>query len=125
MDLVRDNEDGFKAIQMAVQIPNNDQDLAVPLFKLTDGVAGSSAGLVCAQLSGVKQSVIDRAKEILLAMRQGRALQPLPEILSYQLNLSESSKETIAKFLFDNWSNASDEEVAHFYEAMSLEQKAT
>ena len=64
MNLLVDGEKGVKALQMAVHIPAHSEEDAVPLFVLEEGVASSSAGLVCAKIAGVKEAVTTRASEI-------------------------------------------------------------
>lgn len=116
MNLLTDGADGFKALQMAVQVPERTNELAVPLFKLQEGIASCSAGLVCAKISGVKKSVIDRAREIVTAMRSGERVQPLTEILDNELGYSHRSKQLFAHFLKANWKDSSDDDVLRFRE---------
>jgi len=114
MSLVVDGSDGFKALQMEVQVPERTQDVAVPLFKLEEGIASSSAGLVCAKMSGVKKSVIDRANEIVTAMKRGEKVQPLTEILNSELGFSDHTKNVVSSFIRTNWKEASDDDVVRF-----------
>lgn len=114
MGLLSDGVDGVKALNMAVQIPETTQDTAVPLFKLKDGVASSSAGLVCAEMAGVKRAVIERATEIVAAVKERRWVQPLAEILRGNLFLSESAKDTLDQFVRTDWTKASDNDVDGF-----------
>jgi len=118
MKLVTDGEDGIKALQMAVQVPENTNDVALPLFRLTEGIANSSAGLVCAQMSGVKESVVERAREIVAAMKTGKKVQPLSEILYKELNFSQHKKEVIADFLKTDWEKASGDDMLRFREEL-------
>lgn len=67
---------------MTVHVPstakdNNNDDDAVPLFKLERGIAVTSAGLVCAKMAGVNVHVNKSAKEMLNAMKQGRPVRPV------------------------------------------------
>lgn len=108
MKLIRDEEDGFKALRMAVHLPETSGEAAAPLFKLEEGVANSSAGLVCAKMAGVKEAVIARAHEIVQAAQNGRKVQPLIEILRGTLDLSAIAKEALDDFIKTDWTSASD-----------------
>jgi len=83
LELLKDGVDGTTVLRMAVHLPNvfdegmENDDNAVPLFKLERGVAVTSAGLVCAKLAGVSKSVRDRARSILFAMRNVNRLAPV------------------------------------------------
>lgn len=81
--LLRDGIGGVKAFQMAIRVPDKGEDaLATPLFQLQSGVAKSSAGLVCARRAGLQKSVVDRAKQVISALKDGIALKPYPPALS-------------------------------------------
>jgi DNA mismatch repair protein MSH5 len=114
MCLLSDGVDGVKALSMDVQIPETTKDTAAPLFKLKEGVASSSAGLVCAEMAGVKRAVIDRAAEIVAAVKGRRQVQPLAEILRGNLFLSESAKDTLDQFVRTDWTKASDNDIDRF-----------
>jgi DNA mismatch repair protein MSH5 len=114
MGLLSDGVDGIKAMNMAVQIPQTTNDTAVPLFKLRDGVSSSSAGIVCAEMAGVKRAVIERAAEIVAAVKDRRQVQPLAEILRDHLALSESAKDTLDQFVRTDWKKASDNDLDAF-----------
>ena len=109
MGLLTDGIDGVKAVNMAVQIPNLEsmQEIAMPLFKLQDGVASSSAGLVCAEIAGLKPAVVQRAGEIVAAVKERKQVQPLAEILRGNLLLSDLAKETLDQFIRTDWSKVS------------------
>ncbi len=106
MGLIVDGENGIKALQMAVHIPGHSEDDAVPLFVLEEGVASSSAGLVCAKIAGVKEAVITRANEIVQAVKERRKVQPLVEILRSHLDLSTVAKDVLNEFIRTNWQDA-------------------
>jgi DNA mismatch repair protein MSH5 len=114
MGLLRDGESGIKALRMAVQVPGTYEEIAAPLFKLEEGVASSSAGLVCAKMAGVKDAVIERATVIVQAMKERRQVQPLPEILRSSVGLSSLAKEALGQFISTDWSGASDDELNDF-----------
>ena len=82
---------------MAVQVPATTEEIAAPLFKLEEGVASSSAGLVCARMAGVKNAVIERATEIVQAVKDRHLVKPLPEILRSSLGLSPLAKDARAR----------------------------
>ena len=116
LGLVVDGADGIKALQMKVYVPETGN--ATPLFQLEDGIATSSAGLVCAKMAGVRPAIITRAGEIIGAMKTGHRVEPLTEILCDELELSVSAKETVGYCMFGktDWIQASNEEIAHFRE---------
>jgi DNA mismatch repair protein MSH5 len=114
MNLVRDGEDGFKALRMGIRVPETTDEAAIPLFKLEEGVASSSAGLVCAKMAGVKDAVVERAEEIVRAVKERRKVEPLVEILRDNVNLSDLQKETVYEFLATEWEDATNEEVDQF-----------
>jgi DNA mismatch repair protein MSH5 len=114
MGLVVDGEMGVKALRMAVHIPGKSGEDAVPLFVLEEGVASSSAGLVCAKIAGVKDAVIARASEIVQAVKERRKIQPLTEILRGHLDLSTVAKEVLKEFIETNWQDASKESINLF-----------
>ena len=127
--LLCDNENGISALQMAVQLPskstNNQEgdssddnkqsstEYAVPLFRLERGVAESSAGLVCANMAGVKRPIVDRAEEIIDTLRNGRPIEPLMEIFRQQLEAWPISARRALCIFVNNtdWKNATDEQV--------------
>jgi len=109
-----DDIDGIRGLRMAVHIPDDADQQAVPLFTLERSVAFSSAGLACAQMAGVKRSVIDRAKEIVEASQQRRRVQPLTEILRGSLSLAPDRKELIPDLLETDWKSAPDNVVHDF-----------
>lgn len=111
MNLLKDGESGIKAHQMAVQIQDTGSQSAFPLFRLKEGVASSSAGLLCAEMAGLKQSILQRAAEILEATKAQRQVSPLTEILRDNLNLKENQRHAISKFLLTDWSSATVDDV--------------
>lgn len=114
LDLVHDGIEGIKASRMTVHWPSEDEpNQAVPLFKLEDGVANSSAGLSCAQTAGVHRDVIGRAHEIISALKNGDKVEPSMDVIRPKLdNLSVDAKEALTLFLrHPNWKSASDSDV--------------
>jgi len=130
LGLLVDGHDGVKVLQMAVHIPESaseeeeeeeDDDDAVPLFKLDEGVAKSSAGLVCAKLAGVHSDVVSRAREILGALKEGNSVKPIPAKENSNSAFQPSSKTALRHFLgVDSWTVASDEEVKRLQEKIGL-----
>lgn len=114
MGLIPEDDSGFRALRMAVHIPKNDKEQAVPLFRLEVGVASSSAGIVCAEMAGVKPAVIDRAREIVHATREKRKVSPLAEILRVQMKLSEGACLLLAQFLENDPDEMTDAEIEEF-----------
>jgi DNA mismatch repair ATPase MutS len=114
MNLMRDSSAGIRALNMEVQIPECDRETAAPLFKLRQGVAQSSAGLACAKLSGVKESVLKRAREIMTATKDGRRIEPITEVLRNAF--ADGEREAVAALLTTDWKNADDEALSDFRE---------
>ena len=114
MGLIVNGENGIKALRMAVHIPGHSDDDAVPLFVLEEGVASSSAGLVCAKIAGVKEAVISRANEIVQAVKERRKVQPLVEILRCHIDLATVSNDVLSEFIRTNWQEASKESINLF-----------
>lgn len=97
---------------MSIHVPESDEDDAIPLFKLEDGVASSSAGLICARMAGLNKKVVDRASEIIHALREGKQVRPLPERLNPNSPFQPNVKSAIRLFLaVDSWATASDEDL--------------
>ena len=112
LGLLEYGKGGVKAVQMSVFVPESEDDDAVPLFKLEDGVASSSAGLVVARLAGLNKKVVSRADGIIQALRSGRQVKPLPESMNCNSPFQASVKSAIRLFLaVDGWADASDEDV--------------
>jgi DNA mismatch repair protein MSH5 len=114
MGLIPEAEHGFRALRMAVHFPENDREQAKPLFRLEVGVASSSAGIVCAEMAGVKPAVIDRAREIVHATREKRKVSPLAEILRVQIGLTKEACELLSQFLEKDPEEMSDDEIEEF-----------
>ncbi|KAL9179395.1 hypothetical protein ACHAXT_008685 [Thalassiosira profunda] len=113
LGLLKDGQDGVKAVQMSIHVPQTDEDDAVPLFKLEDGVAQSSAGLVCARMAGLNRKVVDRASDIISALKGGEQVKPLPESMNANSPFQPNVRSAIRLFLaVDSWANASDEDLA-------------
>lgn len=121
MNLLQDGENGMKAMQMVVQISGSSADEMEPLFMLEDGVASSSAGLACARKAGVKEAVLERANELVQALKGRRKVQPLVEILRKSLDLSQESKDFLDAFVSKGWIDATDSEVDLFLSTIQYE----
>jgi DNA mismatch repair protein MSH5 len=124
MDMLRDGESGLKALQMSVKIPKKSTDLAIPLFKLDEGVADSSAGLACAKMAGLKQGIIDRAGELIKATKDGEEIRPLEEILRNDLPFSELEIDVLRRLVDNDWSEATDLVIENFLEGIRQLRKA-
>ena len=121
LGLLSDGYDGIKVLQMAVHIPDSDDDDAVPLFNLEEGVAKSSAGLMCAKMAGVHSDVIGRAREILGALKEGHTVKPIPAKLNSNSAFQPSAKAAIRHFLgVASWTEESDEEVNKLQDKIRL-----
>lgn len=119
MALLRDEFDGVRALRMDVKIPESPDEVAMPLFKLERGVASSSAGLVCAKIAGVKQSVVKRAGEIIKATKERRKVEPLAEILHRHFGLDDKAEKLLKTFFSTNWTEADDDIVEFFWEQLN------
>jgi len=119
LGLFKDDMDGIKVLRMAVHIPSSvdDDGDPIPLFKLEDGVAESSAGLACAKMAGVNRNVVERAQEILTALKTGHPVEPI----SSKINLNSISQSNVQRALsfflsVDSWNKISEDEIARFKE---------
>ena len=111
MSVIQDGVDGIKARRMAIHLPSDNEDGASPLFKLEDGVASSSAGLICAKKTGLSSKVIDRAKDIIQSMRERRQIDPLEEATP-EVIISSAETDILHHYLsVDAWQNASEEDL--------------
>jgi len=113
-NLIKDGENGIKALNMAVHIPETTEEIAMPLFHLKEGVARSSAGLVCAKMAGVKREVIKRANEVIEAVKEHQQVKPLMEIYRSSLQLSTTERSLLTKAVKTDWSQAGDQEIEDF-----------
>lgn len=120
MNIVQDKTSGFKARRMAIHVPNDDEDDASPLFKLEDGVASSSAGLICAKRAGLNHKIVDRAKEIIKTIRDRHPILPLNEAMPETSELLNEEKEMLQFFFtVDSWENANDTELCTLIQKLS------
>jgi DNA mismatch repair protein MSH5 len=120
----QDGQDGVKALQMAIKIPTHQKDSAVPLFKLEDGIANSSAGIICARMAGVERSVLERASAIVVASKNQQQVAPRIEILRGDHVHVEAQVELVRKFAGTRWGSASDRQVDKLmYEVAKLKLK--
>lgn len=118
---IRDNVDGYKALQMSVHIPESKDDDAIPLFKLEDGVAKSSAGLLCAKMAGVNTNIIARADEILTALKTGTPVKPIPNKMNPNTAFQPTAKAALRLFLeVDSWIDATDEQLARLEQMIAM-----
>mmetsp|Transcript_8433 Transcript_8433/g.15261 ORF Transcript_8433/g.15261 Transcript_8433/m.15261 type:complete len:351 (-) Transcript_8433:646-1698(-) len=118
LGLMKDGEGGIQAHRMAVHLPDSDEeDAATPLFKLESGIASSSAGLVCARAAGVNKRVVNRAKDIIEALREGTQV---PAISVSKAVLTTSSKEAVRSLVkINSWNNASESEIRGMLQKIS------
>ena len=117
LGLLEDGKDGIKAVRMRIHVPESDEDDAIPLFKLEEGIACSSAGLVCARMAGLKSNVVDRASDIITAVKQGTQVRPLPESVNANSPFRPNVRSAIRLFLaVDSWTDASEEDVTLLHE---------
>ena len=95
---------------MSVHIPDSNEDDAVPLFRLEEGVANSSAGLVCAKMAGVHVDVITRAQEIISALNTGDPVKPIAANLNSHATFRQEEKDVLRCFLgVSDWADESED----------------
>ena len=95
---------------MSVHIPDSNEDDAVPLFRLEEGVANSSAGLVCAKMAGVHVNVISRAQEIISALNTGDPVKPIAANLNSHATFRQEEKDALRCFLgVSDWADQSED----------------
>jgi DNA mismatch repair protein MSH5 len=112
MNVIQDQTNGIKARRMAIHLPKDEEDGASPLFKLEDGVASSSAELICAKKAGVNYEVISRAKEIIQTMRERRQIQPMAKSMPQLPELSSGETDMLHfYFSVNSWERASEEQL--------------
>ncbi|KAL3932034.1 MAG: hypothetical protein SGBAC_011039 [Bacillariaceae sp.] len=121
LGVIQDNINGFKARRMAIHIPDNNDGMVVPLFNLEDGVAESSAGLICAKRAGLNPYIVSRAKEIIQTMKNGRQITPLREAAPPEFEVSTEERDML-KHLFnvESWEFAGDKELRTLIQKVSL-----
>ena len=121
LKLLSDGKDCVKVLHMAVHIPDSDDNQAIPLFKLEDGTAKSSAGVICAKMAGVHEDVIKRAREILGALKNGHQVKPIPAKLNSNSVFQAPAKRALRHFLANNaWKDESDSELEALQREISL-----
>ena len=106
--MLRDGVDGIKVLQMMVHLPETDEEDAVPLFQLTDGISKTSAGLVCAKMANLNISVVKRAHEIISSMKTGEPVHAIPSDLNANSAFQPIAQRTLRHVLgVSSWENAS------------------
>ena len=118
LSLLTDGRGGVTTFKMGVHLPENSDDSAVPLFKLSRGVANSSDGLLCGKMAGLDHVVLARAEEVLAAIKGGKSIRGVrPTELS---RLDELEREMLRRFLQKgpNWKFASDKELNELKECI-------
>ena len=107
---------------MAVHIPDSkDDDAVVPLFRLEEGVANSSAGFVCAKMTGVYIDVISRAQEIISVLKSRDSVKPIAANLNSHATFRQEEKDALRFFLgICVWSNGSEKTVDILNEKVKL-----
>jgi DNA mismatch repair protein MSH5 len=114
MDILQDCSNGFKARRMAIQLPNDDNEEqdATPLFKLEDGVASSSAGLICAKRAGLNPKIVSRAGDIIQTISARHPILPLKEAMLSDYYVTGRDCDML-KFFFsvNSWQEAGEEDL--------------
>ena len=100
---------------MAVHVPSDEKDIAEPLFRLEEGVADSSAGIICAKMAGLSPDVVKRAKEIVHALKEGKHIDVNPNVF-----ISPMKVEVLRVFLEEaSWEKASNASVQRLLEMVA------
>lgn len=121
LGLLKDGEDGIQVLQMAVHVPDSNDDDAIPLFKLERGLAKSSAGLVCAKIALVHEDVLSRANEILGALKNGNQVKPIPSTLNSNSVFQPAAKAALRQFLsIDSWKDEPMSSISSLQEKIAL-----
>jgi DNA mismatch repair ATPase MutS len=119
-NVVTDQEAGIRARQMAIHLPEESEDDAVPLFKLEDGVASSSAGLFCAKNAGIEKKVLARAKEIIEAIKAKTYVEPLTEAMIRSPKITDEEKEVVSFFSsVKSWEASTDDQLRALIQKVS------
>lgn len=120
LGLLQDGLNGIKALQMTVHLPESDEEDAIPLFQLVDGISKTSAGLVCAKMANLSTSVVRRAYEIISSMKNGVSVCAIPSAMNANSAFQPHAQVTLRHFLgVSSWNNASEQEL------LSLKQNIT
>ena len=126
MNIIKDGRDGIRARRMTIHLPDGDQDGAASLFKLEDGVASSSAGLVCAKHAGVGNAVINRAKEVIQTLRAKTTIRPVLEGIKQAPALSEAEKEILVQFVsVDSWERSNNNDIIKLLQHLANQSENT
>lgn len=124
LNLLKDGVDNLKVLHMAVFIPDTDgeeEEDAVPLFKLEEGIAKSSAGVICAKMAGVHEDVTLRAREILGALKNGNKVKPVPAKMNSNSVFQPQAKAALRHFLGNNsWKDEEETELVALQKKISL-----
>lgn len=112
MNVIQDQSDGVKARQMEIHLPQENETEAAPLFKLIDGVASSSAGLICAKKAGLHPYITERAKAIVQNIREQKGIDPVKDALLQEFEPNENQILVLQKFLLvKDWADATDSDM--------------
>lgn len=113
---------------MAVHIPRDGSDIAAPLFLMECGVADSSAGIICAKMAGLHKSVVARAHEIVIAVKDGKQLEPCKDVQKAIVRrlLAPAANDALDIFLSrPSWADATNEEVAELLRKLTKVKPAS
>lgn len=120
MGVIQDKANGIKARRMAINLPRGNEDNAAPLFKLEEGVASSSAGLICAKQAGVHPRIISRAKNIIQRMRDRQPIVALKEAMPQGPGFSADEVHMLDLFFsVENWEDATDDQIRMLIQKLS------
>ena len=88
---------------------------------MEEGVANSSAGLVCAKMTGVHVDVLSRTQEIISALKSRASVKPIAANLNSHATFRQEEKDVLRFFLgISVWANQSEKMVAILNEKVKL-----
>ena len=118
--VIEDGVDGIKAQRMSLHLPEDGDDNATSLFKLEDGIASTSAGIICAKRAGVNRGVIARAKDIIQSIRHGKEIAPLEGLVPPVVELTEAERDLLQHFFsVESWEDATEDQLRTFVQKVS------
>ncbi|CAB9530089.1 protein MutS [Seminavis robusta] len=120
-----DGQNGINAMQMAVHIPDDTEDMATPLFRLQEGVASSSAGIICARMAGLDRRIVRRAKQIVASLKAGKPIEASLDLLKAEVeSMPAAVKQALGYYFAVDWANATDEQVETLIEKFQALRQA-
>ena len=112
LGLLEEKKDVVRPFRMAMHLPNSNSNDAYPLFRLEEGVSASSAGLICAEKAGLEAGILDRAAEIISAIKDGRSIQTVTARDRQNISFTGDEQSMFRTLLgVQDWDNANPSDV--------------